>query len=131
MIYARTIEHGIVPNVSVKPVAESNLLINSVRVTPVRTKQTYLGDEGEDIGLRYRNPTMSFAFEGFIIAEAGFSVQHPGTEVPTLANFAGVLHGFDPVDGTMVFEDPTRDLQRGDDSPYSFTVMHHPYVVDA
>lgn len=120
------ITHGTLPDIEL--VDEPNVLVNSLSVTPTRDKQEIKGSKGEVKAVRYSNPTITFAFDGYISTLAGLADEHPGTAVASLLNFQDPIHGFDPVDGVMVYEDPSRDLSTEDLAKVKFNIIQYPFV---
>lgn len=120
------ITHGTLPDIEL--VDEPNVLVNSLSITPTRDKQEIKGGSGEVKALRYTNPTITFAFDGYISTLAGLADEHPGTAVASLLNFQDPVHGFDPADGVMVYEDPTRDLSTEDLAKVKFNIIQYPFV---
>lgn len=109
-------------------VAEPDLKISSITITPAREKQTWKGLNLATSVLRFTDPTLTFKFNAVIGEKAGLANQHPGTAVLSLANFTGNIHGFDPERGIMVFEDPSRTLSLESPGETEFTVGHYPFV---
>jgi hypothetical protein len=107
---------------------EPALLVQSLTVTPAREKKTYKGATTKAIeGIQFTNPTLTFAFSCYIAEETGLTIAHPGSLVAELANFAGAMHGFDPADGIMIYEDPSRKLDLENPDALDFTVTQYPY----
>lgn len=107
------------------------MLVQSLQITPAREKKEYKGANRCVQGIEYLNPTMSFAFEAFISESTGLCNTHPGTEVAELLNFSAARFGFDPVDGIMVYEDPSTTQNLSDPETISFTVVHYPFTTNA
>jgi len=110
---------------------EPDLLVQSLKITPAREKQSWKRAATLAIGmLRYTNPTISFAFNAIVGEVAGFANQHPGTLVTELANFAvsATSYEFDPDEGIMVFEDPSRDMSLENPMETDFTVVQYPFI---
>lgn len=120
------IQYGAIPEGSL--VDEPNVLVQSLTITPAREKREFKGGNGAIFALQYRNPIISFAFRGFVSAFAGLANAHPGSEVTELANYEAAIHGFDPADGIMVYEDPSRELDVDNPAQVSFTVVQYPFV---
>lgn len=110
---------------------EADLLVQSLTITPAREKKEYKGTNRAVQGLSYTNPTLSFAFKAYVSEAAGLAIEHPGTAVAELANFAAAVHGFEATQGMMVFEDPTKELTNEDSDMINFTVMHYPFTENA
>lgn len=121
------IQYGPVPTTG-GPVDEPSLLVQSISITPSREKKVFKGANKATAVLQYTDPTISFAFKAFISSETGLAAAHPGSQVTELANFAGAIHGFDPEQGIMVYEDPTRDLDQENPDAVNFTVRNYPFV---
>jgi hypothetical protein len=107
---------------------EPNLLLTSLRIVPEIEKQGFRGPTQVTTIVRFRDPVLAFQFRGLITAFSGMADQHPGTTVASLANFASAMMGFDPVDGTLIYEDPARDLDDANPESCEFTVRHYPFV---
>jgi len=110
---------------------EANLLVESLTVTPSREEKTYKGPNRSVRGISLTNPTLAFAFKARVGAYAGLAVQHPGTQVTELANFAAVRRGYDPAQGMMVLGDISDESNNEDPDMVSFTVTHWPFVEPA
>lgn len=121
------IQYGIIPATG-GPVDEANILVQSITITPAREKKAFKGPNKATQGLQYTDPTIGFAFKAIISNRAGLAIQHPGTAVTELAAFTGIVHGFDPSQGIMVYEDPTDDLTNEDPDMVNFTVTSYPFV---
>lgn len=126
--YSCQIDHGSIADC--EPVDEPGVLVNSLTITPTREKQEFKNAAGCVRALRFKNPTISFDFDGYIdtLLVTDLSELHPGTAVASLANFAGVIHGFDPADGVLVYEDPSRELTNEDACKTKFKVTQYPFV---
>jgi len=124
------IKHGEIPSID-SPVDEPNILVNSLTITPSREKKTYKGESNSTVGLTFTDPLLTFAFDGYIKTNAGFADQHPGTAVASLANFDASTFGFDPADGVMVYEDPSRECTTEEIAKAKFNVVQYPFVVTA
>ena len=122
------LNYGALPDI-VTMVDEANILIQSLTVTPKREEKRYKGAATRATeGISMTDPTLTFAFKAYVSAEVGLSIQHPGTQVATLANFAGATYGFSPSDGIMLYKDPSRELSIDNPDMISFTVEHLPFV---
>ena len=110
------------------PVDEPNVLVNSLTITPSREKKSYKNGLGCTSILQFRDPILTFAFDGYITTLAGLADQHPGTSVTSLANYQGATYGFDPADGVMVYEDPSRECSNEDIAKAKFNVVQYPSV---
>lgn len=113
-------------------VDEANILIQSLTITPKREEKRYKGASTRATeGISLTDPTLTFAFKAYVATETGLAIQHPGTQVTELANFAAAIHGFDPTQGMMIYKDPSRELTIEDPDMISFTVEHLPFVEPA
>lgn len=127
------IQHGNIPLSSLED--ESNaltpdILVQSLTITASRDEKAYLNAAGATFGLEYRNPTITFAFDGYLSNKTlGLANKHPGTAVTTLANFTVLTYGFDPNDGTMIFMDPNRTETNTEMAKTTFSVKQYPFVV--
>jgi hypothetical protein len=128
------IQYGDIPNSSLfdesNPVTP-DILVQSLTVSATRDEKTYLNAQGTTFALEYRNPTITFAFDGYITTKSGDGLanKHPGTEVLTLANFTIDTFGFSPADGTMIFMDPSRVETNTEMAKTTFSVKQFPFVV--
>lgn len=126
------IRYGDIPSTSL--LNESNsvtpeILVQSLTTTATRDEKAYLDARGVTFALEYRNPTVSFAFDGYISNRTGsLSNGHPGEQVMALANFTTDTFGFDPSDGVMVYLDPTRSETNEEIAKTTFTVKQYPFV---
>ena len=109
-------------------VDEPNLLVQSLSVKPAREKKEYKGFNRAAQGLSYTNPTLALDFKAYVATAAGLAIQHPGTQVTELANYAAARHGFDPTQGILIYEDVSDDFSNEDADMVNFTVMHYPFV---
>lgn len=110
-------------------VDEPALLVQSLTITPSREKKTYKGATTKAVeGIQYTNPMLTFAFSCYVSEETGLAVEHPGGLVDELANFGAEMHGFDPADGILVFEDPVRKMDLENPDALDFNVVSYPYV---
>lgn len=121
------ITHGNIPS-DITLLDEPDMLVQSLTVTPTRTKKEYRGANRATQGIEFTDPKMSFAFEAYVSERTGLCDQHPGTVVTELLNFAGGRYGFAPADGVMIFEDPSSTQNLQDPETISFTVWHYPFV---
>lgn len=124
------IEHGAIPSGG-GLVDESDLLVQSLTITPRREKKAYKGGNKATQGLQYTDPTISFQFKAIVSDASGLADEHPGTAVASLLNFASERHGFDPADGTMVYEDPSTELDVENADMVNFTVVNYPFVASS
>ena len=126
------IRYGDIPSTSL--LNESNsvtpeILVQSLTTTATRDEKAYLDAQGVTFALEYRNPTVSFAFDGYISNRTGsLSNGHPGEQVMALANFTTDTFGFDPSDGVMVYLDPSRSETNEEIAKTTFTVKQYPFV---
>lgn len=109
-------------------VDEAELSVKTLTRKPSREKKTYKNAKGAINGLRYINPLMTFSFVGIPATNTDFAVQHPGTGVASLLNFTASVHGFDPAQGVLVFEDPEDTLNQEDPLELKFDVVQYPFV---
>jgi hypothetical protein len=109
-------------------VDEPDILVQSLTITPAREKKLFKGPNKATQGIQLTDPTISFAFKGIISTAAGLADQHPGTVIAELANFADTIHGFDPGDGIILYEDPSREYGLDDPAMVSFTATQYPFV---
>ena len=109
-------------------VDEAELSVKTLTRKPSREKKTYKGAKGAINGLRFINPMMTFSFVGVPSSTTGFAAQHPGTGVTSLLNFGASVHGFDPAQGVLVFEDPEDTLNQEDPLELKFDVVQYPFV---
>lgn len=112
----------------IRMVDEPNILVQSLTITPAREKQSWKGGNLAVRALRYTNPIITFAFNAIISTVAGLANQHPGTLVTELANFEGNVYQFDPDEGIMVFEDPSRSLSLENPAETDFSVVQYPFM---
>ena len=126
---AAIITHGNIPS-DITLLDEPNMLVQSLTITPSRTKKEYRGANRATQGLEYTDPKLSFQFEAYVSSRAGLCTQHPGTEVTSLANFSAAHFGFDPADGILVYEDPSSRQNLEDPEMINFSVLHYPFVTN-
>jgi len=107
---------------------ETNLLVSACTITPTRTKKEYGRADSATAAVQHRNPQLKLDFTAQISVETGLAIQGPGTEITSLANYAGTLHTFDPAVGTIIYEDPVRDLSQADSPALKFSAVHYPFV---
>lgn len=126
------IRYGDIPSTSL--LNESNsvtpeILVQSLTTSASRDEKAYMDARGVTFALEYRNPTISFAFDGYISNRTGsLSNGNPGEQIMTLANFTTDTFGFDPTDGVMVYLDPTRSETNEEIAKTTFTVKQYPFV---
>ena len=121
------IQQGAIPE-NVEIINEPDMLVQSLTITPQREKKAYKGGNKATQGLTYTDPILVFNFDAIISELAGLCDQHPGTQVTELANYAGAIHGFDPAQGMLIYEDPVRSNGVDDDFKVQFNVLHYPFV---
>ena len=104
-------------------------LVDSLTINVTRTKNEFQNAEGTTTRVKYTDPKATLEFQGKIALESDLCVQHPGTLVTSLANYQSTLHGMDPSEGILVYEDPSRSLSEDQDYVgLSFTVAHYPFI---
>jgi hypothetical protein len=121
------IVHGNLP-ADITLLDEPNMLVQSLNIKPMREKKEYKGANRCVQGVEYINPTINFTFNAYISAAAGLCIQHPGTAVASLLNFAAVRFGFDPTNGVMIYEDPSTTQDLNNPETITFTVIQYPFV---
>lgn len=121
------IKHGNLPATG-GLVDEPNMLVQSLAVKATREEKMYKGANKATQGVLETDPKLTFEFKAIISAYAGLADQNPGTTVTELANFAAAIHGFDPADGTMIYKDPSRDMDNDNPDMVNFSVLHLPFV---
>lgn len=112
-------------------VDEPNLLVQSLTVTPAREKKEYKGVNRAVGGISLTNPTLALAFKAYIGEAAGLAIQHPGTQVADLANYAGSRHGFSPSEGFMLYDEASSEYTNEDADMVNFTVTQYPFVIES
>lgn len=123
--------HGNLPEVD-GLVDEPNLLVQNLSIAGAREKKLFKGATTKaTAGILLTDPTLTFSFQAIVSEFAGLADQHPGTAVTELANFADEIHGFDPEEGILLYEEPTRELSIEDPAQVNFTVTHYPFVEPA
>jgi hypothetical protein len=121
------IQYGEISNF--RMVDEPHMLVQSLTIKPEREKQSWKSASTLAVNaLRFTNPMISFAFTALISDIDGLVNQHPGTLVTELMNFSGNIYQFDPDEGIMVFEDPTRSLTLDNPAETSFSVVQYPFL---
>ena len=121
------IKHGNIPETG-GLVDEPSLLVQSLTIKGERDEKTFKGANKATQGILETDPRLTFEFKAIISEYSGLADQHPGTAVTELANFAAALHGFDPEEGTLVYKDPSRDMDNENPDMVNFTVTHWPFV---
>lgn len=125
------IDHGnFASGTGCDPVDEPGVLVNSLTIAAAREKKLVKGADSCTHGIRFQDPTLTFSFDGYISSTGAddLSNLHPGTAVASLANFNEVIHGFDPTDGVMVIEDPSRQLSSEEICKTTFSIVQYPMV---
>lgn len=77
------------------------------------------------------NPLVAISFSALVVTAAGLAVQHPGTRVTSLVNYATEKRGFDPAVGTMILDDVEDTMSLEEDLKTSMNITHAPFVVTA
>jgi len=121
------IQYGSLPATG-GPVDEPNMLVQSLTVTPTREKKAFKGANKATAALQYTDPMITFAFKAYVSTAAGLAIAHPGSQVTELLNFAGIVHGFDPEQGILIYEDPSLELDNENPDTVSFTVASYPFL---
>lgn len=75
------------------------------------------------------NPIVAVSLTAYLVGAAGLAVQHPGTRVTSLVNFAVEKRGFDPAVGTMILDDAEDTLSLEEDLKTAMNITHAPFVV--
>lgn len=109
-------------------VDEAELSVKTLTRKAARDKKTYKNAKGAINGLRFINPMLTFSFVGVPATGTQFAAQHPGTGVASILNFSSSVHGFDPAQGVLVFEDPEDTLNQEDPLELKFDVVQYPFV---
>lgn len=124
------IKHGNLPGTEAL-VDEPNMLVQSLSIKATREEKKFKGANKATQGVLETDPTLTFEFKAIISEYAGLIEQNPGTAVDELANFSAAIHGFDPAEGTMIYKDPSRDMDNENPDMINFTVEHLPFVEPA
>jgi hypothetical protein len=129
------IDHGaLASNSDCDISAEIGILVNTLNVSATREKKVFKGAAGCTEGLRYLDPLLTFDFDGYmapvVLADEDddLSNMHPGTAVASIANYTGAIYGFDPSDGVLVLEDPSRQLSNEDLCKATAKIVQYPFV---
>lgn len=129
------IQYGNIPSSALGLKNESNattpeLLVQSLTISATREEKEYRNADGNVFALQYRNPTITFAFDGYITTKSGDNLANksPGETVSALANFTADTFGFVPADGIMVYMDPSRSETNEEIAKTTFTVKQYPFV---
>ena len=107
---------------------EAEFSVKTMSRKASRTKKVYKNAKGATNGLRFIDPMLVFSFTGVPGDASGFAVQHPGTSVTSLLNFAAPARGFDPTAGVLVFEDPEDSYSQEDPVEVKFDVAQYSFV---
>ena len=104
--------------------------MQSLTVSATREEKEYRNSDGNVFALQYRNPTISFAFDGYITTKSGSGLANlePGKRVIALANFTSDTFGFTPTDGIMIYMDPSRSETNEEIAKTTFTVKQYPFA---
>jgi len=121
------IQHGPLPD-AVGIVTEPNMIVENLVITPTREEKVHKGVNRAAMALEYVDPRLVFQYQAVISSVAGLCDQHPGTAVTDLENYPAAIHGFDPTQGTMVYKDPSRQMDTEDPAKINFTVEQFPFV---
>jgi hypothetical protein len=124
------IKHGNLPATG-GLVDEPNMLVQSLSIKAEREEKMFKGANKATQGVLETDPKLTFEFKAIISEYAGLCDEHPGAAVAELANFAAGIHGFDPEDGTMIYKDPSRDMDNENPDMVNFSVLHLPFVEPA
>jgi len=129
------IQYGNIPSTALGLKNESNpstpdILVQSLTVSATREEKEYRNSDGNVFALQYRNPTISFAFDGYITTKSGSGLANlePGKRVIALANFTSDTFGFTPTDGIMIYMDPSRSETNEEIAKTTFTVKQYPFA---
>ena len=114
-----------------EPEVNPSVLVETFSAKATRERIEYRNRNRAFRKLKYVNPLLVMAFAGYIGQYTGLAIQHPGTQVTSLANFQAERLGFDPTVGTMILEDPENELSLEDDAKTKFNVVHAPFVESA
>ena len=117
-----------------EPSSTPGVLVESVNFKFSRERLEYRNKYKAFKKLKYVNPLLVIAFDGYITADASSSNvggRHVGSAVTSLSNFAAERRGMDPAVGTLIFEDPEDDLTLEDDDKTKFNVLHAPFVTNS
>ena len=121
------IKHGNIPETG-GLVDEPNMLVQNLSIKATREEKMFKGANKATQGVLETDPKLTFEFKAIISEYAGLCDAHPGTAVTELANFAAAIHGFDATEGTMIYKDPSRDMDTENPDMVNFTVLHLPFV---
>lgn len=118
--------HGLYPTLEL--IDEPGVLVQSLTISATREKSEFKGGNNCVKGVRYSNPILNFAFRGYISEVTGLADEHPGSIVTNLLNYTDNIHGFDPDDGVLIYEDPSREQTTDQPAQVSFTVVQYPFI---
>jgi hypothetical protein len=121
--------NGTLPSVAAGLVDETNLLIESLTLSPDREMIMHKGANGAVAATEHRNPTFSLDFKGTTTARTGLPNGHPGNVIAALENFSSSRHGFDPTDGKIIMLDPKTTLSQTRSDEFSFKATQYPFMV--
>lgn len=118
-------------DISDEPASSSVLDVSEFKFKVTRERRERRNHHGNMRRLEYFNPMVAISLTAFIVGNSGLAVQHPGTRVTALANFAAEKRGMDPAQGTMILEDVEDSLSLEEDQKTSMSITHAPFVVTA
>lgn len=105
------------------------VLVRSLSFSAARTKTEYRNRNGTTKRLKYVDPILTLAYETDIAQFSGIANQHPGTQVNSLANYAGSVMGFNHTQGVKILEDPERSYEDESETvTQSFNVVQYPHI---
>lgn len=110
---------------------ESNLDVQEYKAKFSREARDRKNHYGNLRRREYFNPMVAISLTAFIVTAAGLAVQHPGTRVVSLVNFAVEQRGMDPAVGTMMLDDAEDTKSLEEDLKTSMNITHAPFVVTA
>ncbi len=114
------------------PSDEANMLVQSVTLTPAKTKTEYKGAnaKGGVVAVQYRTATAKLALDGFLTSFAGFAVQEIGTDCATHVNLTaiGTAAGIVISAADLLFEDPVISGTNEESIKLSFSMMVYPDI---
>lgn len=118
-------------DISDEPAMSSVLDVEEFKFKITRERRERRNNHGNFRRLEYFNPLVAISLTAFTIGASGLAVQHPGTRVTALANFAAEKRGMDPAVGTMILEDTEETLSLEEDQKTTMNIIHAPFVVTA
>jgi len=126
---AAVIIHGQTPATDI--LDEDNYDVSEFKTKMTRETRDRKDHNGNLRRREYFNPLVQISFNGMVKSFAGLAIQHPGTRVTALLNYAAETRGFDPSVGTIMIDDieDTRTLE--EDLKSAFNMTHAPFVVSA